>query len=280
MGPTPPEAARSTTSWNTVADAWERHADHVERMKAPAVEALLARVGPKPGDRVLELGAGTGAFAARLAGLVAPTGTVLVTDVAAAMVDVARRTAAGTRGMDFAEVDAMDTGLPDAAFDVVVFRMGLMFTPDPARAVGEIRRVLAPSGRVGLMVWAAPEHNPWLSTLGMSAMFNGVLAGGPPVGPGEVFSLGDPAVVEQLLADAGFDEVMVDAIDVEARFPDLDGYLAIAGSLAPPLAAAMAGATEDQRAAVRATAAELLAPYATDDGLVVPGRALLATGRA
>lgn len=70
--------------------------------------------------------------------------------------------------------------------------MGLMFTPQPAVALAEIRRVLRVGGRFAALTWAGIEHNPWMTCVGMAAMMNGVVAGGPPVGPGGIFSLGDP----------------------------------------------------------------------------------------
>jgi hypothetical protein len=155
-----------------------------------------------------------------------------------------------------------------------------MLTPEPAVALAEVHRVLAPAGRAGIMVWAGPEHNAWLTGLGMAAMANGVTSGGPPVGPGGVFSLGEPDHLLDLVTAAGFHDAAVEAVDLVMTFTDVDHYVAVAGSLAPPLAAALRTATPDQRASVRATAADLLAGFRADRGLLIPGRALLATGRA
>ncbi len=268
------------TDWDIVADSWDVHADHVEDFKAPATDTLLRRLTLEPGDRVLELGAGPGTLSLRLAALVGEAGSVLVTDVAAGMVDVARRRSSGVTNLTTARVDASATGLPDDSFDAIVFRMGLMFTPDPVVALAEAHRVLAPGGRAGFMVWAGPEHNPWLTAMGMAAMMHGVVSGGPPVGPGEVFSLGDASRLSALLTEAGFDDVTVESVDLTHRFVDTEDYLATVGSLAPPLVAALAAASPEARDKVRQTAAELVDQYAADDGLAVPGRALVAVGRA
>ncbi len=265
--------------WSTVATAWDAHAEHVEEAKAPATEVLLDRLSLVPGDRVLELGAGPGLLSLRLAKLVEPGGTVFVTDVASGMAEVAARRTADLPHVSTAVVDASDTGLPDGAFDVLVFRMGLMFTPEPAVALAEARRVLAQGGRAGFMVWAGMEHNPWLTSIGMSAMLHGLTTGGPPVGPGGVFSLGDPERLADLLRGTGFDAVIVDEVDVMHRFADTNEYLSTVSSLAPPLVAALAAAPAEVREKVEQSAAELLAAHATDNGLEVPGRALVASGR-
>jgi hypothetical protein len=112
----------------------------------------------------------------------------------------------------------------------------------------------------------------------MAAMMHGVVQGGPPIGPGMPFSLGDPDVLAGLFR-TGFADVTVEAIDGVARYADVDAYLATAGALAPPLAAALRSASTDQLARVRATAAEGLERFRGPDGLQVPSRALLVTAR-
>ncbi len=268
------------SDWSTVADAWDTKVDGVEETTAAATAALLDRVAVRRGDRVLELAAGPGVLGTTWSELVGSSGKVVVSDIAVGMVDIARRRNAGLANVEVAAIDASAIDRPDGSFDVVASRMGLMFTPDPAVAFAEIRRVLAPGGRFAALTWAAPEHNTWITCVGMAAMINGVVTGGPPVGPGAIFSLGDPTVLASLAKDAGFQEVTTDEIDVVFRADDIDSHVSRVSSLAGPLAAAFRAASPDQLAAIRRTAADLAAPYTTDAGLALPGRALLVAGRA
>jgi SAM-dependent methyltransferase len=158
--------------------------------------------------------------------------------------------------------------------------MGLMFAPDPARSLAEMHRVLCPGGRLGVLTWAAIEHNPWMTCIGMAAMANGLVAGGPPVGPGGIFSLGDRTGLETLAKDAGFVDVAVDEIPTTFRAENVDAHVERVSSLAGPLAAAFKTATPEQLAAVRRTAADLAASYTSANGVALPGRALLLTARA
>ena len=122
--------------------------------------------------------------------------------------------------------------------------------------------MLAPGGRTAATTWAGMEHNPWVTCVGMAAMVHGVVTGGPPVGPGGLFSLGDPEVLAGLARGAGL-------ADVER-----------VSRLAGPLARALAEATPSQRDAVHRTATELVSPHVTGTGgVAVPGRALLLVAR-
>ncbi len=103
-------------------------------------------------------------------------------------------------------------------------------------------------------------------------MMNGLVSGGPPVGPGSIFSLGDPSELAALAKGAGFHDVVVDEVDVLFHAVDIDAHVARVSSLAGPMAAAFTSATAEQLAAVRRTAGELAVPYTTADGVAIPGR--------
>jgi SAM-dependent methyltransferase len=266
--------------WSAVAAAWDRGAEYVDEHSTASTDALFEAVAIGPGDRVLELAAGPGALGRRLAALAGPTGRVVLSDVARGMVEVAARRNATIENIETAVLDASDIDLGDGSFDVVLCRMGLMFAPEPALAFAEIRRVLAPGGRFAALTWAALEHNPWMTCVGMAGMMHGVVAGPPPFAPGGIFSLGDPAALEGLADDAGFVDVTTAAIPTMFHAASIDAHIAQVSSLAGPLAEAFANATPEQRDAVRRTAAELAAEHIHEDGVSLPGRAVLVAGRS
>jgi SAM-dependent methyltransferase len=266
--------------WTTVAAGWDEHRTHVEAMKADVSRQLLARLDLRPGERVLELAAGTGEFALELSRTVGPGGRVIASDVAPGMVELLRATLAGAVNVEVAHLDALDTGLPSAGLDAVLVRMGLMLVDDPLAALRECRRVLVSRGRIGVAVWAGPEHNPWVTYVGMAAMMNGLVSGGPPTGPGGLFSLADPAVLEQTARDAGFVDVAVDEVATVSTFASPDEYFDTVTALAGPLSTAISGAPEATRLAVRRSAIGLAGAHGTGNGLVLPGRALVCTAVA
>jgi SAM-dependent methyltransferase len=249
-------------------------------MKEQVSRELLAQLHLRSGDRMLELGAGTGEFARRLAGEIAPAGHLIASDVAPGMVALLRDTLAGVDNVEVAQLDAYDTQLPDASVDVVLSRMVLMLLDRPAAALTEWRRVLAPGGRIGIATWAGPQDNPWLTCVGIAAMMNGLVSGGPPTGPGGIFSLSDPALLERTVRDAGFTDAVVHEVPTVSTFATTDEHFDTVASLAGPLAAALAAAPEDVLATVRTTAAGLAEAHRTPDGIVLAGRALVCTARA
>ena len=277
---TTPTTETAAQDWSAVAAAWDESTDYVDDHSQSATDALVAAVDVGPGDRVLELAAGPGSLGAIWSAAAGPTGRVVLSDVAPGMVEVAARRNRDLANVETAIVDVAAIDFADASFDVVVCRMGLMFTLDPAGAIGEIHRVLADAGRFGALTWAGLEHNPWMTCVGMAAMMNGLVAGGPPIGPGGIFSLGDPAQLESLTAGAGFHDVQVEAIDLTFESASIDDHVARVSSLAGPLAGAFATADAAQLDAVRRTAAQLAADHTAADGtLTIPGRTLLVTGR-
>jgi len=266
-------------AWSAVGEAWDADVDNVEEHSAEATAALLATLAVQPGDQVLELAAGPGSLGATWSTLVGPAGSAVVSDVAPGMVEFARRRNVALDNVETAVIDAAAIDRADASFDVVACRMGLMFTPDPSIALSEIVRVLRPGGRFGALTWGAIQHNPWLTCVGMAAMANGLVAGGPPVGPGAIFSLGDPGDLEALAKGAGLVDVAVEEFAVTFRAGSVDAHIDRVTALAGPLAGALGSASPEQLAAFRRTAGELAAPYLTADGLEIPGRAILVTGR-
>lgn len=255
----------SAAGWSQVAEAWEQRADDIERTNGDATRVLLEAAAIEPGASVLELGAGTGHLAVELAGLVGPDGRLVATDVAPAMVELIRQKLAGLPQASAAVVDAAAIPGPAEAYDVVLSRMGLMFVPEPLRALQEVRRVLRPGGRLATAVWGGAARNPWMASLGFAVAVNGLQCGLPDQ-PGGPFSLGDEELLEKLARDAGFAEVHVEEVAFTRHYASAAEQFDMVRVLAPPIAAVLTGASEEQVAAVREVAAEALSPYACADG--------------
>ncbi|MGY1615452.1 class I SAM-dependent methyltransferase [Geodermatophilus sp. SYSU D00691] len=198
-----PRNAGQLRAWDGAEGSyWARHAGVFERSTARYDDALFAAAGIGPGDRVLDVGCGTGSTT-REAGRRAVSGAVLGVDLSAAMLAVARRAAADLPHVAFLQADAQVHPFDEGSFDVAVSRTGAMFFADPVAAFANIGRALRPGGRLVLLVWQAVARNEWFRAL------TGALAAGrefpaPPPDAPHPFSLSDPARVHAVLTAAGF----------------------------------------------------------------------------
>lgn len=133
---------------------------------------LARRVRARSCDRVLEIGAGTGALTRALAAALPPEATIVATDLNRAMLDRAAAARAG-REVEWREADAGNLPFADGSVDVVVCQFAAMFFPDKPRAFSEVRRVLAPGGVFLFNVWDRIEDNEFAETVNdaVGAMF-------------------------------------------------------------------------------------------------------------
>jgi SAM-dependent methyltransferase len=264
--------------WSGVAAGWAAHAAYVETRGRPVSDRMLELTAPRPGERVLELACGTGGPGLDAAALVEPGGDVVVSDFSAEMTAAAdRRIAelglhnASTRVLDIEAIDE-----PDASYDVVLCREGLMLVPDPELGAREIRRVLRPGGRVAVSVWGPRERNPWLSVV-FDTVAEELGLPAPPPGIPHPFSLSDARLLVSVLDRSGLERVEVDEVSTPYHADSADEWWQRASALAGPLAQKLAALPPDAARALRDAAAERIGAYRTESGLEIPGVCLVAS---
>ena len=274
----------SLENWEEAASAWVRRQAMMRELAAPVSHWMLDAISPQPGQRVLELAAGVGETALLAAELVAPMGGVVISDQAEAMLAGARERTAelGLSNVEFQVLNAEWIDLPLASVDAVLCRWGYMLMADPATALGETRRVLRPGGRVALAVWDDLERNPWAALpaaeLRERSLAAGSGAASPEPGP---FALANRERVVELLAQAGFGEIEIDAIDLVRRHPSFEELWDTTLDLSRNFHDAVLARPEAEIEQVRASLAERFAPFASEDGsLAIPARTLVAAASA
>lgn len=270
--------------WGRVAPAWELHADQVEQRVEALSERMIEAVSPGPGDEVLELACGAGGLGLAIAEHVAPGGRVLLSDVAPEMVAIAAARADrlphpdGGADVNARVVDLEDINLPDASFDIVVCREGMMFALDPARAAREIARVTRPGGRVAVTVWGPRERNPWLGVLADAVQEHTGTPVPPPGIPGP-FSLSAAGALADALAGAGLEQIRVEEVSVPTHDASFDAYWQLRTALAGPLKGLIEALPPQQQAGLKDTVRAGLASFQGPQGLTIPGLAYLASTR-
>src|ERR1700756_4250810 len=120
---------------------------------APVSQLLIDRIGPKAGDRIVDIGCGCGATSIALAERVAPDGFVLGVDISAPMLARARQLAPKELPVDFALADATVYPFDPGSFDLLVSRFGVMFFAEPALSFAHLRKELRPSGPLAFACW-------------------------------------------------------------------------------------------------------------------------------
>jgi ubiquinone/menaquinone biosynthesis C-methylase UbiE len=282
--PADPDQLRAVTreTWEVAAGGWGKQADRVRDWGMPVSVAMVESLGLQPGQRVLELAAGPGDTGFLAAELIRPGGTLISSDGAEPMIEVARARAAqlGITNVEFRQLELEWIDLETASVDAVLVRWGIMLAVDPEAAAREIRRVLRPSSHAALAVWDLRERNPW-ATLPSNALLELGLAEPPdPNLPGP-FALAEEGRLAELLQDAGFTDVEVVPVSVARRYASADEIVAESADVSPSFSTHWRKLSPDDQARVTAHIAAGATQYTGEDGTVtVPGVSLVARAGA
>ncbi len=275
----------SLHGWEAAAAGWRRREEGIRRLGAPVSDWLLGAIAPQPGQRILELAAGTGETGLLAARRVGPAGGVIVTDQAEAMLEGARARAAELQieNVEFRAISAEWIDMPLASVDGVLCRWGYMLLADPSAALAETRRVLRSGGRLALAVWDSVQYNPWALQPALELVERGLApAPGADAGwqPGP-FALGDQERVRELLSGAGFAEIEVQALDLEQRYDSFEDFWETMLDISNSLHDAVLSRPEDEIAEIRAGLSGRMEPFIAADGaLSIPARTLVAAASA
>ncbi len=274
--------AQQATYWNEGAGpTWADLQAPLDRQLAPLGQATMAALSPRPGERVLDIGCGTGATSLDLARAVSPGGQVTGADISRTLLEVARRRSEGLDGVEFLEADVQTHRFTPATFDAVFSRFGVMFFDDPVAAFDNIHRALKPGGRLAFVCWRTPGENPIMSLPMAAAMANlpPLATPSPPVpgAPGP-FAFADPDRVRGILADAGFADVLVTPTDKKVGGGDLETMLAMSLKVGP-LGALLREHPEHRDGAIAAVR-EALAAHDGPDGVMLGSATWIVTARA
>ncbi|MCH8814978.1 MAG: class I SAM-dependent methyltransferase [Chloroflexi bacterium] len=276
--------AKQIKLWNEVSGPnWVAQQEEFdERLEALGL-AAMDRARIEAGERVLDIGCGTGQATLELARRVSDGGSVLGIDISAPMLDRARSRAAesGVRDVTFEKADAQTFEFGPARFDLIFSRFGVMFFDDPLAAFSNLRNALRPGGRLAFVCWRDPEENPW-ATIAVDAVGQHIPIKRPKPGVPGPFGLADSGDVAKILDKAGFSNVGFEeasgknTLGTGGSLEDTVAHVLKLGMVADALREAEVQDTTEIAASIR----EAFARYATPTGVHMNSAAWIVTARS
>lgn len=188
--------------------------DFADRLTSTACDGMATNV--------IELAAGTGIVSRKLRDSLHPDTPLLVTDLNAPMLEVAKRKFSEGENVDFAIANAMELAFGDAEFDLMVCQFGVMFFPDKPASFREAARVLRPGGRYVFNVFSAMQKNPYSQiAYAVPAQF---FPENPPGFYKVPFHYGNPEVVREDLKAAGWQDVKHETIRLKKKIANPEDF--------------------------------------------------------
>jgi SAM-dependent methyltransferase len=258
--------------WQSAANAWHAWGPFLGQWLGESTQRMLdlARVGT--GHRVLDVAAGAGEQSLLAARRVGPTGLVLATDIAPALLEFAAADAraAGLSNVEVRELDGEALAeLPAASFDCAISRVGLIYFPDQQRALAGVRHALKRGGRFAAIVYSTPDKNPFFSIpvgiIRRRAKLPPPLPGQP--GP---FSLGADGALAAAYERAGLRDIEIVKVDSPVRLPSAAECVRFERESFGALHQMMSTLSEAERAETWDEIERALKPFETPNGFVGP----------
>ncbi len=273
----PSPNAAQIAYWNgPIGEAWAKAQEKRDRDHAGITAPLLAFAEPQPGERIVDIGCGSGTTTLMLAERAGSCGRVVGIDVSGPMLALARQRAESAHGnAEFIEADVSDFPFEKHGFDLACSQFGVMFFADPVAAFRNIRRSLKRHGRFVFACWRAPAEHQWAGIPESAAK-----CFLPPATPADLdapgrFSLRQPDRIKQVLSGAGF-------YAIEIRKQDVRTYAGATAEQAAdclinsgPLLRTLANVDEAVRHRVREAVVERLAREMHADGIWLTSAAWL-----
>lgn len=257
-------------------DAWVAKQAFFDALLQPALDLVLIEAAPKAGQKVLDVGCGTGASLLALAELVGPSGDVTGVDVSPPMLGMAqeRVAEAGLQTVSTTLADAQVHPVAEMAADLVISRFGVMFFEDPYAAFANLATALRPGGTMCFVTWDGPRDNPWFS---MPAAAARSLVGDPPKAdlraPGPM-AFTERDYVTDILEQAGLQDIT--ARSVATYLTPIGSVAEVAGFAASEGPASRIlrdmGGTDADAVRVAEILTEQFEAFQTEDGVRVPAQ--------
>ena len=225
--------------WNSNAGKkWVEFQDELDRLLERVNDRLLQRSKIELGERVVDIGCGTGATTIRVASLVGENGLALGVDISKTLLDCAKSRSSNITGghIEYNLADAQTWRFNADSFNLVTSRFGMMFFANPVQAFKNLAIALREGGRMSFVSWSNASDNPWFAIPRDAAIDQlGKPAPTPPTAPGPL-AFANTDYVLNIMDEAGLDARSADIEQVDLLY---SGSVAEAAHLASNVGPAM-----------------------------------------
>ena len=256
----------------SAAEAFEKYL--VPPVFGPWSRSLVDLADPKPGERLLDVGCGTGAAARYAADQIPEPNAVAAIDLNTGMIAHAR-TLDPKGAIDWREGDIMELPFDDGVFQTIIGNQVLQFLPDRAGALVEMQRVMTKDGRAIFGVYCQLDLCPAHCAVAKALEKHDV----NPAGIQHPYSFGDPVILGDVLADAGFRDVSVVRRTLGAQFESPKAFVEALAAGGPSARHALEQLDDEGLSQVISEVTEALDHYVDAEGLRVITASNVAVGR-
>lgn len=239
----------------------------------PAQQQLLSEAELEQGDSVLDISCGTGLVTQPIAKKIKPGGHVTGIDLSEKMIERARSLVdvSDVENVSFRQMDAEVITFESHSFDHVICSLGLMYFPNPEKAIAEMFRVAKPGASVTALVWGARNNCGW--------------AGIFPIIDRRVetevcplfFQLGTGNALKSSFESAGFDDVTSTRFSIDLFFKD-DKQACLAAFWGGAVALAYQKFDKTTRHEANKEYLDSVREFKKEDGYAIPGEFVLVKG--
>ncbi len=276
----PDQQKKTLDTWQTSARYWDKYRALIAQMFAPLTSALIeeARIGV--GQKVLDIGGGSGEPSLTISKVVGPTGSIMYTDPVAGMVETAQAEA-GRRALtniQFKQCSADNLPFADRSFDAAVGRLSAMFFVDPVVALREALRVIDNAGIVSFAVWSPKEANPFFSIINDVVDRFVEPSKEDPDAP-DAFRFAASGKLAGILETAGAENVIERQLNFQIEAPiSFEQFWQLRTEMSESLRKTMAGLRPAQLPTIKQAAADAAEKYFVSGQVSFPAQTLIVSG--
>jgi SAM-dependent methyltransferase len=277
------ENADQIAYWNGAGGLrWAQRQPVQDVLLQPIADLIIDRAKIRSGERVLDVGCGSGSTTFAFAKAVGPSGHVMGIDISAPMLERAREVTPPGTPVEFALADATIHPFVPESFDLLASRFGVMFFADPALSFANLRKAMRRTGRLAFACWREARSNPFFM-VPLQAAYQHVPKM-PQVGPDEPgpFAFASEERVKRILAAAGFSDVAMEPVDLALDVAIGGGLEAAVKSAVEigPAARAMTDQAPETVAAATQSIREALRPLVKGQTVLLDAAIWIVTARA